>query len=110
MGSRCSESAPSCARDRKSSVQKIPTYVDLDRGDRVVREAVPNGGQSTLRLRPYDFRVSPRQRPVRVDLTRSDAAFGTVGPGASVAFGLRPQCGAYRPFVGPTSKGRAGSI
>lgn len=37
MSPRCSESAPSCVRDRKWSVQKIPTYVDLDRGDRVGR-------------------------------------------------------------------------
>src|SRR4029077_10901436 len=42
MGPRCSESAPSCARDRKSSLQKIPTYVDVDRGDRV-GEAMPKG-------------------------------------------------------------------
>jgi len=42
MGPRCSESAPSCARNRKSSLQKIPTYVDLDWG-RSRREAMPNG-------------------------------------------------------------------
>ena len=30
-------------------------------------------------------------------------------PGASVAFGLRPQCGANRLFIGPISKGCSGS-
>jgi hypothetical protein len=45
MGPRCSESAPSCVRDRKSSLQKIPTYVDLDWGrSRVDPFRKTNGG------------------------------------------------------------------
>ena len=35
---------------------------------------------------------------------------GNVSLGATVAFRLRPQSGAHRLFVGPTAKGRSGSI
>src|ERR1700733_13247831 len=66
MGPRCSESAPSCARNRKSSVQKIPTYVDLDRGDRVRRRCQTADTQS-LRLRPPIFTSLAWQRLARVD-------------------------------------------
>jgi hypothetical protein len=68
MGPRCSESAPSCARDRKSSLQKIPTYVDLDRGDRVGRRFKRN--PQSLRLRPTIFASVPRQQPARVEARR----------------------------------------
>ena len=70
MGSRCSEKR---AELRSGSEVECAKNTDLcrSRSRRSRREAVPNGGQPTFRLRPYDFRVSPRQRPVRVgDISR----------------------------------------
>ncbi len=44
-----------------------------------------------------------------VELPRSQSVSRRATPGASVAFGLRPQCGANRLFIGPISKGCSGS-
>ena len=53
--------------------------------------------------------ISQRQCPIRVELTRSGLASGTVGPAATLAFTLSPLSGAYRPFIRPISKGSSGS-
>jgi hypothetical protein len=53
--------------------------------------------------------ISQSQCPIRVELTRSGLASGTVGPAATLAFTLSPLSGAYRPFIRPISKGSSGS-
>ncbi len=80
----------------------------------------PRGGADSGPSQFDPFRAAIRPTPavrllvtnvaLRVELARSKLLSGASVPGASVAFGLRPQCGANRLFIGPISKARSGSI
>ena len=101
--------APNVEMDPTSLAPAVPERETADED----RAAGPKL-RSAVEIRPLSARSfcaeTGQELQERVDLARWPSRPGMTAIYASVAFGLRPQCGANRLFIEPISKGCSGSI